>query len=364
MRAGRPVVAAAYRLHGSERMPDHLTERERAVLVAVLESYIESAEPTGSRTIAKEYRLGVSPATVRNTMADLEAKGFLSHPHTSAGRVPTDLAYRYYVDELMGYRSLSTVQQVRIERELTGGKASAIEELIARAASVLSLLTGELGLAIGPELSKAVLRRLDLAPVSSDKVLLVFTLESGVVRTVYVDLPGALPRETLAALTLLLNERLAGGTLMEIQATLVDRLRDIDLEGAADLVNIFVQSGPEIFDWVATNRHVHLGTASTLAEQPEFTSKEGLRQLIDLTEQTELLASLLGQRTRAGGPQITIGAEHQTPELLDLTLVTANYEVGHLHGVVGVIGPTRMPYDKVVAVVDCTSSLVSRLMQH
>lgn len=345
-------------------MPESLTERETAVLLAVLESYIESAEPTGSRTIAKQYRLGVSPATVRNTMADLEAKGFLTHPHTSAGRVPTDQAYRFYVDELMGRSPLSEIQQVRIERELVAGQASAIEELIGRAASVLSLLTGELGLAIGPALSTAVLRRMDLVPVDSEKVLLVFTLESGVVRTVYVDLRSGLPRQTLTALASLLNERLAGSTLEDIKATLHERLRDIDVPGAGHLINIFVESGPEIFDWVVTNRRVHLGTASTLAEQPEFTTKEGLRQLIELTEQRDLLASVLGGRTSEEGPQITIGTEHDTPELLDLTVVTASYEVGHLHGVVGVIGPTRMPYDKVVAVVDCTSSLVSRLMQH
>jgi heat-inducible transcriptional repressor len=345
-------------------MQDDLNDRERAVLVAVLESYIDTAEPAGSRTIAMQYGLGVSPATVRNTMADLETKGFLTHPHPSAGRMPTDLAYRYYVDELMGPQPLSAPQQVRIEHALIASQASAIEELISRAASVLSLLTGELGLAIGPALSSAVLRRLDLVQVDSEKVLLVFTLESGVVRTVYVDLQSGLPRQTLVSLASILNERLAGSTLEDIQASLGERLRDIDFDGADDLINIFVQSGPEIFDWVATNRRVHLGTASVLADQPEFTSQEGLRQLIELTEQRDLLASLLGDRIADGGPQITIGTEHQAPELLDLTVVTANYSIGHLHGVVGVIGPTRMPYNKVVAVVDCTSSLVSRLMQH
>ena len=345
-------------------MLQSLTDREKAVLIAVLESYIESAEPAGSRTIAKQYALGVSPATVRNTMADLETKGYLTHPHTSAGRVPTDLAYRYYVDELMGPSPLSPVQQVRIEQELTSGQASAIEELISRAASVLSLLTGELGLAIGPTLSTAVLQRMDLVPVDSEKVLLVFTLESGVVRTVYVDLRSGLPRQTLSGLAAVLNERLAGSTLSDIKATLGERLRDLDTKEAGNLINIFVESGPEIFDWVTTNRQVHLGTASSLADQPEFTTQEGLRQLIELTERRELLASVLGQRARESGPQITIGTEHEAPELLDLTVVTASYEVGHLHGVVGVIGPTRMPYDKVVAVVDCTSSLVSRLMQH
>jgi len=340
-----------------------LTPREGAVLAAVIDSYVRTAAPAGSRRLVREYNLGVSPATIRNTMADLEEKGLLSHPHTSAGRMPTDLAYRYYVDALMGHRLVPASQLKRIEKKLAAVGVTAVEELVARAAEVLGLLTGELGLAVGPALATATLVRLELVPVGAEKALMILTLESGVVRTVYVDLPSVLPRVTLEAVALALNERLAGSTLGEIRESVRERLRDISLgdRRAEALINIFVQSGPDIFEWAVQEQELHLGSATVLADQPEFTTGPSLRALIELTERRELLAAVLGDRAMGDGPQVTIGTEHRTPELDDLTIVTANYSVGSLQGTVGVIGPTRMPYDKVVAIVDCTSALVSKL---
>ena len=200
-------------------------------------------------------------------------------------------------------------------------------------------------------------------PLSSEKVLLVFTIESGVVRTVYVDVTTRVPRETLQAVSQALNERLAGSAISEIQATLHERLGDLsfDNRGAQELMNIFVHSGPDIFDWARREREVHLGSAAALTEQPEFTTSQRLRDLLLLTERRELLASVLGDRGGSDGPHVTIGAEHGQPELDDLTIVTANYVVGSLQGTVGVIGPTRMPYDKVVSIVDWTSDLLTRL---
>ena len=340
-----------------------LTERERAVLAAVIDSFVRTAAPAGSRRIGKDYALGVSPATIRNTMADLETKGLLTHPYTSAGRLPTDLAYRYYVDALMRWGGIRKRDQAKIERELGDADAGGVEDLMGKAARVLSLLTGELGLAVGPTLATATLERLELVPLSSEKVLLVFTIESGVVRTVYVDVATRVPRATLQAVSQALNERLARSAISEIQATLHERLGDLsfDNRGAEELMNIFVHSGPDIFEWARREREIHLGSAAALTEQPEFTTSERLRELLLLTERRELLASVLGDRGGSDGPHVTIGAEHGQPELEDLTIVTANYVVGSLQGTVGVIGPTRMPYDKVVSIVDCTSDLLTRL---
>ncbi len=340
-----------------------LTERECAVLAAVIDSFVKTAQPAGSRRIGRDYRLGVSPATIRNTMADLESKGLLAHPHTSAGRIPTDLAYRYYVDALMRRSKPHPSERAKIERELGGLEVAAVEELVSRAARVLSLLTGELGLAVGPTLASATLERLELVQVSSEKALLVLTLESGVVRTVYVDLFSSVPRTTLEAVSTALNDRLSGHTLQAIRETLRERLRDLTFgtEEAEQLINIFVASGPDVFDWAIEEGQVHLGSAAVLAEQPEFITGERLRELIRLTERRELLASVLGEREPGDSPQITIGTEHGKPELDELTIVTANYSVGSLQGTVGVIGPTRMPYDKVVSIVDWTSALLSRL---
>ncbi len=340
-----------------------LTERERAVLAAVIDSFVRTAAPAGSRRIGKDYELGVSAATIRNTMVDLEAKGLLTHPHTSAGRVPTDLAYRYYVDGLMRRGRIPVRERAKIEREFENVEVAGLEDLVGKAARVLSVLTGELGLAVGPMLASATLERLELVPVATDKVLLVLTLESGVVRTVYVDVTSSVPRATLESVSAALNERLAGGTISDIQGTLRDRLGDLHFDDrqAEEMTNIFVHSGPDIFEWARQDREVHLGSTVALAEQPEFTTSDRLRELIQLTERRELLASVLGERRGSDGPYVTIGAEHGQPEFEDLTIVTANYSVGNLQGTVGVIGPTRMPYDKVVSIVDWTSGLLTRL---
>ncbi|HUG41959.1 MAG TPA: heat-inducible transcriptional repressor HrcA [Longimicrobiales bacterium] len=339
-----------------------LTEREERVLDAVIRAYVETAEPAGSRTVAKRFRLGISPATVRNTMSDLEEKGFLFHPHTSAGRVPTDQAYRYYVDTLMRPRRLTEVQRRRLRRELGDPEAAGpLERLVRRATLAMGLLTGELGVAIAPSVDQVVLERLELLALSGEKVLLVLTLRNGIVRTVYVDLRLSVPRETLLGLAVVLNERLAGQTMAEIRQTLPDRLRDAapsDDASATELLNIFLQSGDEFFD--LTGDQVHLGNTSVLANQPEFESGPELRGLIELTERRELLARVL-TGPRREGLQISIGAENEAPELTTFTLVTSEYRVGDLAGVIGVIGPTRMPYDKVVTIVESTSRIVSEL---
>ena len=347
-------------------MGQDLTEREIRVLEAVVEAYVETAEPAGSRSVARRSRLGVSPATIRNTMSDLEEKGYLSHPHTSAGRVPTDLAYRFHVDQLIRLPDLSPEDQNTLVRELGLVGSTAVERLIQRAAQALSLLSLELGVALAPRLDAAVLEKLELLGVSSEKVLLVATIRSGLARTLFVDFEGEIPEDTLAALAMVLNERLAGLTLREIRETLPQRLRDLRAEDSAaaeELLNIFIESGSELFNWSDLERgEVVLGKASLLATQPEFTSEESLKGLIELTERRDVLSDALSARNHQSGLQITIGGENAQEELSDFTLVTSEYHVGGMKGVIGVIGPTRMPYEKVIAIVDSTSSLVNRIL--
>ena len=344
---------------------DDLDERERHVLEAVVRTYVDTAEPAGSRTVSRRSTLGVSAATIRNTMSDLEEKGYLYHPHTSAGRIPTDQAYRFFVDRLMSPIGVSQVQQESIVRELDLAGSSAVERLVRQATMALGLISHELGVAVAPRLEVAILEKIELIQVSTSKVLLVATIRGGVVRTVYVDLPVEVPHDTLVTLTLALNERLAGLSLDEIRRTLPDRRRDAhsDDANAAEIMNIFVQSGAELFDLRSLDTtRIHLGNASVLATQPEFESGERLKGLIELTERRDLLAQAVGSREHGGQLKITIGGENESEALSDFTLVTAEYRVGGLQGVIGVIGPTRMPYEKVVAIVDYTSTLVTRIL--
>ena len=345
-------------------MAHQLNDRERRVLEAVIQSYVETAEPAGSRTIARRYGLGVSPATIRNTMSDLEEKGFLFHPHTSAGRIPTDKAYRVYVDELLRVQPLERVERFQLAQEISAG-GFAIESILRRAAQSLGVLTQELGVALGPRMEQAVLEKLELVRLTTEKLILVLTLRGGAVRTIFIEVPGEIADEALLEVQVVLNERLAGLSLLEIRQSLGTRLRDATTAtGATELLNIFLQEGDALFDVpvVDDSQAVVLGQASLLAEKPEFASGERMRRLIEMTETRAELATLLRNRSSATGVSISIGSEHGSALPGGLTVVTAEYHTGSLSGVIGVIGPTRMSYEKVIALVTHTSSLVTDLL--
>jgi heat-inducible transcriptional repressor len=342
--------------------PDKLTERELRVLEAVVQTYIETAEPAGSQTIARRFGLGVSPATIRNTMSDLEDKGYLFHTHTSAGRIPTDRAYRIYVDTIMRLSPPSHEQQHTLRAELIGTR-TAVEEVLRRAAQVLGVLTQELGVAVAPALDQMVMERLELVQVASERLLLVFNLRSGVVRTIFVEVPGSVPPSSVQQVAQILNQRLSGLTLQDIRGSLPERLRDAGgAEGGRELLNIFIAEGDGLFDLSNDESAVMLGSAQMLAEQPEFASKSRMRDLLRLTEGRDLLKQALETR-RQRGLSITIGGENPDTRLSDFTLVTSSYEAGGLKGVIGVMGPTRMPYDKIIGLVEHTSRLVEGLLE-
>lgn len=336
----------------------HLTHRERQVLEAVIQSYVETAEPAGSRTIAKKYRLGVSAATIRNTMADLEQLGYLYHPHTSAGRIPTDRAYRLYVDRLMNPPLISRSDEQAMSRQLRG--ESAIEGLLERAAQVLGIVTKELGFSFAVSFDEAVLEQLQIVPVSADRLLLILVLRNGIARTMFVEISSGLPQEAFDRVARVLNERLAGLSLREIRSTLAERLRDSAQDAASELINIFVEEAEELFTGLPPREQIAMSSARMLADQPEFASNQRMRDLLALTERRDVLQDAL--RARAGGGlTVTIGAENVDPKLSGFTLVTSTYEVDGLSGVIGVMGPTRMPYDKVIALVEHASRLIGDL---
>jgi heat-inducible transcriptional repressor len=340
-----------------------LSDRERRVLEAVVQTYVETAQPAGSKALAERFGFGVSSATIRSTMSDLEEKGFLFHPHASAGRVPTDVAYRVYVDSLIPVPPLANAERRRLNARIATG-ASAVEAILHRAAQSLGILTQELGIALGPRLDNSVLERIELIRVSSERLLVALTLSRGAVRTIFVDVKGEIADAALVEVTAVLNERLVGLSLREIAISLGERLRDTSTgRDASELLNVFIEEGDQVFDPALDGQAVVLGQASVLAEQPEFASVDSMRKLVVLTETREKLADLLRRRSETAGLTITIGNEHTDPGLSNFTVVTAPYHAGPLSGVIGVIGPTRMPYDKVISLVKHTSDLVTDLLK-
>lgn len=342
---------------------EELTEREQRVLAAIVQTFVETAEPAASRTVARRSGLGISPASIRATMSALEAKGYLFHRHTSSGRIPTDRAYRTYVDTLVRRSPPSRAERETLHAEL-GGSRSGIDLVLRRAAQVLGVLTHELGVAVAPQLDEAILERLELLSVTTDRLLLVLSLGSGAARTIFVEVPGAVAAGAIRQVTMILNERLAGLSLRVIRASLVERLRDADGAGqGTELLNIFIAQGDTLFQLEPAEGAIMLGSATVLAGQPEFASNhDRMRDLLELTERRDYLARALAERHH-DGLAITIGSENPDPRLAGFTLVTSTYRSGELRGVIGVLGPTRMPYDKIIGLVDHTSRLVEGLMQ-
>jgi heat-inducible transcriptional repressor len=206
----------------------------------------------------------------------------------------------------------------------------------------------------------------ELIRLSSERLLVALTLAAGAVRTIFVDVHGEIADAAIFEVTRVLNDRLAGLTLRQVRSSLGDRLRDVGpTPGATDLLNVFIEEGDQLFDSALEpdDDTVLLGAASVLAEQPEFASVDNMRKLVALTETREKLGELLRRRSETGGVSITIGNEHSDPKLASFTVVTASYHAGPLTGVIGVIGPTRMPYDKVISLVTHTSELVTDLLK-
>lgn len=338
-----------------------LTERQFRILEIVIQIYVETAQPAGSHAAARRSRLNISPASVRTTMGELEDKGYLFHAHTSGGRIPTDKGYRLYVNRLMRPAPVPQSVRAKLENEILPGSRNAIDEILLRAAQVLGVLTQELGVAIAPTLDGLVLERLELVRVSSERLLAVLTLQSGLVRTIFVEVPAAVAPDAVEHVSRVLNERLAGLSLREIRGTMPERLRDVGAEHG-ELLNIFVAQGEELFDFSADDSSVVLGSAQPLADQPEFASNGRMRGLLELTERRDTLRRAF-EAHHQRGLRITIGTENPDPRLAEFTLVTSSYRTGGLSGVIGVLGPTRMPYDKVIGLVEHTSRMVEGLME-
>ncbi len=337
---------------------ESLTERERTILTEIIKSYISTVSPVGSRILARTCGLGLSAATIRNTMSDLEEKGFLHQPHTSAGRVPTDKAYRLYVDSLMNPReapppALRIMQLVQEDQVL--------DKMLRRAAEALGVITQELGVGIAPVVGEGVLEHVDLIRVSSERIMLVLTIQHGLVKTIFVELDSRVDGTQLDWLASRLNERLCGLTLSKIQRSASARLKQA-VQSDDDPLNIFIQSADVLFDLDESGSDLILGETSNLANQPEFKHESNLRSLIELTDKKAHLLEVMRHRAGADGLRITIGSENEISELSNFTLITDTYRIGKMRGIIGVIGPTRMSYNRVISVVEYTSRLLSEML--
>lgn len=350
------------RLSQSDKRIYGLNDRDKSILRLVVQSFIDTAGPVGSRFLSTNYQLGLSPASIRNTLSDLEARGFLDHPYTSAGRVPTERGYRAYVDELMEQIQLSEQEQEVLRTHLSESVSDA-ELLVRESSRLLSQFANLLGVAISPRLSTGVLERLEVVPLSSNRAMFVISVRGGLIRTIILHVESELSRSALDKVVLLLNERLAGLTLDEIRRTCKDRVRDLQSDDTG-VVQLLMDSSSMLFSEPPTDRRVEVGGTDRMLAQPEFQQPEELRELIKLVDDEAAVIGLLdaSDDEAIGSARVRIGSENTASEAetqLRYSVVTAPYQRHNMRGTIGVIGPTRMDYARVISLVEGMAALLS-----
>lgn len=328
-----------------------LKEREKAILRFVIHQFILTANPVGSRNVSKKYDIGLSPASIRNIMSDLEELGYLDHPHTSAGRTPTDKGYRVYVDSLMDPPVLDN--QVRKLIELNLSKAqNETEDLLKITSSILSNITNQIALVTYPKFEQAVLEKIQIVQLSSTRILVVVTVGSGLIRTITLEMDAEVNDSSIIAVQQILNERLAGLKFSDIRNTFTDRLKDFNEEKCRPIVRVFLESVDKIFTDVSSDKAIISGTKNII-KQPEFENLQQFQSVIELVENKDIIIHFMdkNQPDNTSEVSITIGQEIKEEKLSDYSMITKEYKIGDLQGTLGIMGPKRMDYSKIVAAV-------------
>ncbi|HUO56646.1 MAG TPA: heat-inducible transcriptional repressor HrcA [bacterium] len=336
-----------------------LHEREESVLSSVIHHYVATAKPVGSQLIADEME--VSSATIRHVLVDLENKGLLTHPHTSAGRVPMDQGYRFYVDKLMTAKRLNLKEKNRIEREYQRTRDE-VDTLLRHTAKILSAMTRLAGLAVFHVPQEISLDHFQIAAIDSRKILVVLALGEGLAKEELVWLDEPVQLAEITRITQMLNSRFAGKSLAQIRESLLKEAETLKknklsiIETALKLIEGALRFSAD---------QVHLEGASYLTEQPEFHNFQMMEQVVRLVEERQPLAQVLGRQWVKPGLAVEIGREFQQSFLRNFSFVHVPYYFqGQVVGALGVLGPTRMAYDRVAGVVGHMARQLETALAH
>ncbi len=341
-------------------MQDQLTERGRQILEAIIEDYIATAEPVGSRTVTRRHGLSLSPATVRNVMADLEEMGFLASPHTSAGRVPTDKAYRFYVDSLLEARNVALNEQEEIRRRCSLAGRD-VGEVLKETSRMLSSLSHYTGIVVAPRFAANVFRHIEFVKLGGRRLLAILVSHNGAVQNKIIETDEEVRSADLVKMANYLNHFLRGLTIAQVKEKILAEMRSDKIRYDALLAQALRISQQTLAD---TDSEVFIEGRANILEQPEFADVARMRDIFRAFEEKGQLLGLLDRCLEAPGIHIYIGSEAHLSQMVGMSLITATYMTGkNTLGVLGVIGPTRMGYAKVIPIVDYTAQLVSRLLE-
>lgn len=340
-----------------------LSEREKTLLISLIKKYIDNHEPVGSRTLSKTLELGLSAATIRNIMADLEEKGFLTHPHTSAGRVPTEKGYRFFVDEVvktLNYKTEFFDKEEYIESLLISIKERAV--MLSKISSILSELSHYVGIVLAPNVSQLRLKHIDFVDMGNYNCLVIFVSQTGIVFNRMVHMGEIILQETLDKMSRYVNEQFYDLTLYQINQKIKDLMSDEKivydqfLRKSIELSKIAIdQSG---------SSDIFLEGKLNILDQPEFSTLQKMRSIFMAFEKKEGLIFVMNKYQETDGVQVSIGSENMDPKMIDCSIVMSPYQISSkAKGMLGVIGPIRMRYWDAIRVVERMAGLMNRIFQ-
>ncbi|WP_265442967.1 heat-inducible transcriptional repressor HrcA [Acetivibrio straminisolvens] len=328
-----------------------LDERKKKILQSIIDDYISTAEPVGSRTVARKHELGLSSATIRNEMADLEEMGYLTQPHTSAGRIPSDKGYRFYVDQLMKQSEL-TVDEICSIKSAMDTKINELGQLLRQVSAVMSKITNYTSMAAIPERKNSVLKAVQVVPVERGKALVVVITNSGTIKNSLINISESILPEYLISVSNIFNEKLSGLTIEQINMPVI---REIELlMGSSQEVLMPILNGVTDCIEQIDSAEVFLEGAINMLNYPEFRDVERAREFLKLMVEKDLINRVLRDiYSEKDEIVIKIGHENDIEEMKECSLVTTTYTAGNVViGTIGIIGPTRMEYSKVLAAVN------------
>lgn len=340
-------------------MLDELDDRKKLVLKAIVDDYIESAEPVGSRTLARKHDLGVSPATIRNEMADLEMLGYLEHLHTSSGRIPSSKGYRFYVDGLIPPKPVSDEEKALIDKWYKA-RVKRLDEVFQETARLISKVTKNVSFVLAPQLTQAQFRCLQFLPLDDRRVITVLMTDAGFIENKIIDMPSGASFADFKRMATVINKNLVGHTLKSIKhhslAEIRDEIADASLfESALEIIRRALDASKE--------ERLYLGGTSELLTQPEFHDVEKVKDTLLMLEKEELIKDLLHAHM-GDGLEVTIGQENEDSHFKDSSIITATYHLnGELLGTIAVMGPTRMEYAKAMSLLEYMNDNIKNVIK-
>jgi len=334
-----------------------LDDRSRQILQAVIQLYISSPGPVGSRAVTKKFPFGLSPATIRNIMSDLEEMGFLRQPHTSAGRVPTDSGYRFYVDALsLEKTETDTELAAELNRKLELLRKD-VNSFIDNASRILSELSHYIGISVSPNANMTTLSRIELIPYRKNQIAVVLFTDEAIIRHKIIAAEHDMSRDDLGRLAGYINERFAGHTLDDIRKMLIEEMSN-DRVLCDNLISEAMALCKEVFS--ISDSDIFISGLSEALNLPDFCDIGRIRGLLRTLEDKHIILKLLEQISDTEGTQVFIGSENPLDEMKQFSLVAATYREGNRPiGAIGIIGPTRMNYSQAITLVDTTARFIT-----